>query len=78
MLRGSRCAAVSLYDIDDDDRLTCYYAYSWFEICHTIFDLLEETLSLHDVVLEEETTRTGGSHTIDGVNTSTYHCKRHR
>jgi hypothetical protein len=56
LLRGSRFAAVSLYNINDDDGLTCYYAYFWFEICHIIFDLLEETLNPHDVVLKEETT----------------------
>jgi len=47
---------VSLYDINDDGGLTYYYAYFWFEICHTIFDLLGEILSPHDVVSKEKTT----------------------
>jgi hypothetical protein len=41
-----------LRDLNDDDGLARYYASSWLETCRTTFDLLEETLSLYDVVLK--------------------------
>jgi len=43
-------------DDDDDDGLACYYASSWLDTCRTTLDLLEETLSLNNVVSEDETT----------------------
>ena len=39
-----------LCDLNDDDGLARYYASSWLETCRTTLDLLEETLSLYDVV----------------------------
>jgi hypothetical protein len=33
-----------------------YYASSWLETCRTTLDLLEETLSLYDVISKDETT----------------------
>ena len=54
--------ATDLRELDDDDRLTHYYAYFWFEICRTTLDLLGETLSLDNIILKDETT--GGSRAI--------------
>ena len=47
--------ATDLRELDDDDRLTHYYAYFWFEICRTTLDLLGETLSLDNIILKDET-----------------------
>jgi hypothetical protein len=47
-------AATNLCDLDNDDGLACYYVFSRFKTCHTTLDLLGETLSQYDVVLEDE------------------------
>jgi len=46
----------ALCDLSDDDGLGCYYIFFWLEICHTTLDMLEETLSLDDIVSEDEIT----------------------
>jgi len=40
--------------------------------------MLEETLSLDDVVSKDETTQTGGSHVVGEDNPSTYRRRRHK
>ena len=67
-----------LRDLDDVDRLACYHASSWFETCRTILVIIKETLSLNDIIYDDETTYSGGSCVIYGADLSTYHRKRHR
>jgi len=80
LLHDGRCAVTNLYDLDDDDdgRLAFYFASSWFETCCTTLDLLEDTLIIDDVVLEDETIQTGGSRAIDKVNPFTRCLRRHK
>ena len=40
----------------DDDGLARYYVSFWLDTCRTTLDLLEDTLSLNNVVLKYETT----------------------
>jgi len=80
LLYDGRCAATNLRDLndDDDDGLACYYVSSWFETCRTTLDLLGETLSLDDVVSNDETTHIGESRVIDEADLSSCRRKRHR
>ena len=56
MLHDDQCVAVDPCDLDDDDGLAHYCVSSWFETCRITLDMLEEILSLDDVVLGEKTT----------------------
>ena len=56
MLHDSWYAATDLYDLNDDSEFARYYVSSGFETYSTTFNILEETLSLDDVTLEDETT----------------------
>ena len=44
-----------------------------FETYRIILDMLRETLSLYDIVLDDETTQTGESRIIDEIDSSTRH-----
>jgi len=65
----------NLCDLDNDDRLAYYYVFSRFKTYRTTLDLLGETLSQYDVVLEDEIIKIDVSHTIDEVGPYTRHCR---
>jgi hypothetical protein len=55
VVHDDRRVAVDLCDLDDDG-LAHYCVSSWFETCRITLDMLEEILSLDDIVLGEKTT----------------------
>jgi hypothetical protein len=54
LLHDDRRVMIDLRDLSDDDGLSCYYTSSCLETCHTTLDMLGETLSLDNVVSENE------------------------
>jgi hypothetical protein len=78
LLHDDGLATTDLRDLSDDDGLARYYTSSCLETCHTTLDLLGETLSLDDVLSENEITHIGGSRAIDEAGSSTRHRKRHK
>ena len=65
MLYDGQCVVTNLCDLDNDNGLARYYTFSWLKTCHTTLDLLGETLSLGDIVSEDDITQTTRSRAID-------------
>lgn len=78
MLHDKRRVVTDLCDLSSDDGLARYYTSSWLEICRTTLYMLGETLSLDDVVSEDETTHIGRSRAIDETSPSTHCPIRHK